>query len=158
LLIDIIILGIPLGCLYSFIIFIVISGQANSFEDMTTVLANPQLTILISFVVLPIVWLYFALFESGTKQATPGKRVLSIKVTDLNGDRISFGRASARYFGCFLYNIPTWFAGWILPIESNAIFQTIWGLLGPFVYLVMLFTKKKQNLHDMISGTLVLEK
>ena len=43
-----------------------------------------------------LVWLYFTLFESGGWQATPGKRLLGLRVTGLSGDRISFGRASGR--------------------------------------------------------------
>ena len=47
-------------------------------------------------------WLYFALFESRGWQATPGKRLLGLRVTDLAGNRISFGRASRRYFSKLL--------------------------------------------------------
>src|SRR5207247_1090702 len=42
-------------------------------------------------------WLYFAILES-TKGATLGKMALGIVVTDMRGNRISFGRASGRYF------------------------------------------------------------
>jgi len=41
-------------------------------------------------------WLYFALFESGRWQATPGKRMLGLRVTNLVGRPVSFGRASGR--------------------------------------------------------------
>lgn len=46
-------------------------------------------------------WPYFAYFESSEKQATPGKMLLGIQVTDLEGQRISFSKASLRYFGKF---------------------------------------------------------
>jgi len=45
------------------------------------------------------VWLYFALMESSGKCASLGKMALGIKVTDLNGNRISFGKATGRFFG-----------------------------------------------------------
>jgi uncharacterized RDD family membrane protein YckC len=37
--------------------------------------------------------------ESSSKQATLGKMALGIIVTDLAGNRISFGKASARFWG-----------------------------------------------------------
>src|SRR5882724_2698513 len=48
---------------------------------------------LMPIVVIVSVWLYYALMESSELQATLGKRALGIKVTDLDGNRISFGRA-----------------------------------------------------------------
>lgn len=81
------------------------------------------------------VWLYNALFESSARQATPGKMALRLIVTDLNGGRISFGRASGRFFG---------------KIVSSLFFY-----MG---FLVALFTKRKQALHDILAGTLVIPK
>ena len=43
-------------------------------------------------------WLYYALMESSGQQGTLGKMALGIKVTDMNGNRITFGRATGRYF------------------------------------------------------------
>lgn len=88
----------------------------------------------IAFIVNAVAgWLYFALFESGRWQATPGKRMLGIRVTDLAGRPISFGRASGRYFGKIL-SILTFYIGFIMA-----------GL-----------TEKKQGLHDKLADTLVL--
>lgn len=78
-------------------------------------------------------WLYAAVFESSAMQATPGKKAIGIKVTDLQGNRISFGRATGRYF-----------AGWI----TNMTF-----FVG---YVMVAFTQKRQSLHDMIAGTVVV--
>lgn len=77
-------------------------------------------------------WLYFALQESSKWQGTVGKRALGLKVVDLEGRRISFGRATGRYFGKFL---------------SSLLY------IG---YLMIFWTKKKQALHDMIASTLVV--
>lgn len=79
-----------------------------------------------------VYWLYGALMESSSRQATLGKMALGIIVTDMNGDRISFGRASGRHFAKFISYI-------IL-------------LIG---FLMAGFTEKKQALHDMIAGCLV---
>jgi len=82
---------------------------------------------------LLIAWLYSALMESGNGQATFGKRAVGLKVTDMNGERISFGRATGRHFGKIL-------SGLIL-------------LIG---YLMMLWDDRKQTLHDKMAGTLVV--
>lgn len=79
-------------------------------------------------------WIYFAAFESSPWQATIGKHFLGLKVVDLTGQRISFWRASARYFLKFL---------------SRLIFY-----IGMFMAF---FTKRKQALHDKFSSTLILD-
>ena len=78
------------------------------------------------------VWLYFAILESSPWQGTVGKKVLGLRVTDLNGNRISFGRATGRFFA---------------KVVSNFTF-----MIG---YIMAGFTAKKQALHDMIAGCLV---
>lgn len=79
-------------------------------------------------------WLYYAYCESSEWQATPGKKVLNLVVTDMNGNRVTFGRASGRFFA-----------------------KMISGLI-PFGigYIMAGFTEKKQALHDMIASCLVL--
>lgn len=80
------------------------------------------------------VWLYYAIMESTKYQGTLGKIILGLKVTDMKGKKISFGRATGRYFA---------------KIISSIIF-----MIG---YLMVAFTEKKQGLHDMIAGCLVLK-
>lgn len=79
-------------------------------------------------------WLYFAILESSDQQATLGKQALGLVVTDMNGEPISFARATGRYFAKFL---------------SGLVF-----LIG---YIMAAFTEKKQALHDMLAGTLVIK-
>jgi uncharacterized RDD family membrane protein YckC len=81
-----------------------------------------------------VAWLYFALLESSSSQATLGKMVLGLKVTGLDGDRITFLRATGRY---------------VAKILSALIL-----LIG---FLMVAFTEKKQGLHDLIAGTLVVK-
>ena len=78
-------------------------------------------------------WIYEASMESSARQATVGKMALALKVTDLEGRRISFARASGRHFAKYI-------SGMIL-------------LIG---YIMAGFTERKQALHDMIAGTLVV--
>ena len=78
-------------------------------------------------------WLYFALQESSAAQATLGKRLLGLRVTDLNGQRISMGRATGRFFG-----------------------KIISGLILCVGFMMAGFTERKQALHDIMAGTLVV--
>ncbi|HUI66542.1 MAG TPA: RDD family protein [Bacteroidota bacterium] len=91
-------------------------------------------TYLISLItILCASWLYYALMESSAKGATLGKLALGLRVTDMNGNRISFARATGRYFG---------------KIVSSMIL-----MIG---YLMAGFTQQKQALHDIMAGCLVI--
>ena len=80
-------------------------------------------------------WLYEAFMLSSGYQATLGKMIFGMKVTDLNGQRISFERATGRHFAKWLSSI-------ILFIG----------------YIMVGFTERKQGLHDMLAGTLVMRR
>ena len=82
---------------------------------------------------MAIGWLYFGLMESGPWQATVGKRALGLVVTDTSGRRISFARATGRYFASFI--------------------STMICYIG---YIMGAFTERKQTLHDMIAETVVI--
>lgn len=84
---------------------------------------------------IPLYWLYFALFESSKWQATPGKLALGIIVVGPNQQRISFLRATGRYFSKILS-----------------------GMIFCIGYIMAGFTSKKQALHDMICETYTLNK
>jgi uncharacterized RDD family membrane protein YckC len=120
------------GLMFTSIIFfgVALGMHSTPFENPFPRFAG--LTWLWSLVVA-VPWLYHALFESSRKQATPGKLACGIKLTDLAGERIGFGRASARYF-----------ASWITSVTF---------LVG---YLTVAFTEKRQSLHDLIARTLVV--
>jgi uncharacterized RDD family membrane protein YckC len=85
-------------------------------------------------ILLILPWLYYAGFESSESMATPGKILLNIKVVDLNGNRISFGRATARHFGKILS-----------------------ALILYIGFIMAGFTKRKQALHDIIAKCLVIK-
>jgi len=87
----------------------------------------------LTMISIVIKWLYYALMESSSKQATIGKLALGLKVTDLYLHPIDFGRASGRYFGKFLS-----------------------GILLCIGYIMAGFTARKQALHDILAGTLVI--
>ncbi|MDR3444267.1 MULTISPECIES: RDD family protein [unclassified Dyella] len=78
-------------------------------------------------------WLYFALCESSAWQGTIGKLALGIRVTDMDGKRIGFGRATGRYFA--------------------KIISAFTLCIG---FLMVAWTQRKQGLHDLLAQTLVL--
>jgi uncharacterized RDD family membrane protein YckC len=91
--------------------------------------------ILISLLSLVVGWLYYALFESSKQGGTLGKMAVNIKVTDYDGERISFGRATGRYFARIITNLTL--------------------LIG---YIMAGFTEKKQALHDILANCVVIKK
>ena len=101
-------------------------------EDFIPLFENMRRVFLI---ILVLEWLYYALLESSAWQATLGKKALGLEVTDLAGVRITFGRATGRYFARYIS------------------FFTLG--IG---YIMAGITAKKQALHDMIAGTLVIRK
>jgi uncharacterized RDD family membrane protein YckC len=80
-------------------------------------------------------WVYSAVMESSPTQGTLGKMALGIKVTDLEGNKIGFGKATGRYFG-----------------------KIISTLILSIGFIMVAFTQKKQGLHDMMAGCLVVNK
>lgn len=77
-------------------------------------------------------WLYEAFLTSSSWQGTIGKKLLHLIVTDEQGNRISFARATGRYFA-----------------------KIISSLILNIGFIMVAFTERKQGLHDMIAGTLV---
>jgi uncharacterized RDD family membrane protein YckC len=124
---DLLLLAVPLGMLgFLFGAFTGIAGSGSGEASASGLIS------LINFVAS---WLYFALMESSSRQATIGKMALGIIVTDLDGNRIGFGRATGRYFAKILSALPF--------------------LIG---YLLAAFNARKQALHDLIARTLVVTK
>ena len=79
-------------------------------------------------------WLYEALLTSSSWQGTVGKRVLRLKVTDEQGNRIGFGRATGRFFAKIVSQLIMWIG-----------------------FIMVAFTDRKRGLHDMMAGTLVMK-
>lgn len=123
--IDGILLYTPFIILFS--VVPILLGEAGADED--AIIAIIYLIFIITW------WLYYTLMESSSKQATLGKMALRIIVTDVEDNRISFGRANARHFS-----------------------KIISGMILYIGFLMVVFTKRKQGLHDMMAGTLVVLK
>jgi uncharacterized RDD family membrane protein YckC len=80
-------------------------------------------------------WLYFAGLEASRQQATPGKRLLGLRVADLSGRRASI--------------IRTTFRNALKPVSAAFL------MIG---FLMAGITARKQALHDMLSGCLILRR
>jgi uncharacterized RDD family membrane protein YckC len=123
--VDSIILGIPVSIILTAVLFAALPESIHT-------AASAAIRFLVSVV---LSWLYYTLLESSRAQATLGKMLLGIVVTDLPGQRISWARANARYWSKYI---------------SAIIFY-----IG---YIMAGFTRRKQALHDMIADTLVVQK
>ena len=98
-------------------------------------LAEPSIQFIFNIIGVIIAWIYYALMECSRMQGTIGKMALGIKVTDLEGNQISFAKATGRHFGKIISSV----------------------ILG-VGYIMVAFTERKQGLHDMMAGCLVVNK
>ncbi len=130
--IDGLVLSLVMTPVYLVVLGIASSGQSSFSRGEMSTGTSCALTALY-LVLMVIVWLYSACFESSGKQATLGKMAMGVKVTDLHGNRISFGRATGRCLG-----------------------KVLSGALMGIGFIMAGFTEKKQGLHDMLAGTVVL--
>ena len=112
---------------------IALNSNENGYSGLA--IDNPAVIIITAVLSFFISWSYFSGLESSPLQATIGKLAAGIYVTDINGVRLSFGKASCRYFG-----------------------KIISGLIICIGFIMAGFTNKKQALHDIMAGCLVLAK
>jgi uncharacterized RDD family membrane protein YckC len=146
-LLDSIIIGIPVTIL-NFVVIFGFIGSTVGFEALmdpnyieTAELTDQEaISLLLGYLVsliisLIITVLYYAGMHASKWQATIGKKLLGLVVTDLKGNRISFWRGLGRYL-------------------AMAFLSSIF-MIG---FIVAAFTEKKQSLHDLIAGTFVLKK
>lgn len=115
---------------------ITIARSESSYEKTAAGIAGIVGTVFMLVMLITILgWLYYALMESSRNQGTLGKMALGLKVTSMQGERISFGRATGRYFG-----------------------KIISGMILMIGYILAGLTEKKQALHDIMAGCLVIRK
>ena len=116
-------------------IFLYIIAFIYGFISRLLFQESPLLHLFVILGIFVIVILYFAGFESSKKQATLGKQAFGIKVTDYDGNRISFGKAILR-----------------------VVVKDVTALMLGIGYLAIIFSEKKQGLYDMVAGTVVVYK
>jgi uncharacterized RDD family membrane protein YckC len=142
-LIDGLILGIPFGLVA--IVMLSLFGGFGLMMRRSTVDPQAAAALLAPMIVwvmfvglffIAVQWLYCAGMESSERQATFGKAAMSLQVADLEGRRLTFGHATGRFFSKIISGL--------IPLGIG--------------YIMAGFTEKKQALHDMIAGSLVLRK
>jgi len=141
-LIDGLILGIPFGIVVIALIFmfgglgVMLHRSQMEPRAAAAFLAPMFMTFFLGMIFFVLLqWLYFAGLESSARQATIGKSVMSLRVTNLEGSRLSFGHATGRFFAKIVSGM--------VPLAIG--------------YIMAAFTERKQALHDLIAGTLVLK-
>jgi uncharacterized RDD family membrane protein YckC len=130
-----------------------------------------QSAIVAAFLTAIATWMYYAFFEAGEKQATPGKIVMKIGVVNTDISRISFMQASRRYawrvvplyatitIG-FVSLYPQMYGGNGGALAAGITFG-IYMIVGALAFigchLLAGFTKRRQAVHDLMSQTLVVK-
>jgi len=122
--------SVVVGFLGAFFIGFILALMGMEIEDM-----EDFFVVLYYILAFGLSWLYFTIMESSKLQATLGKKICNLVVTDSSGNRITFLRANGRFWSKFI---------------SGAIF-----CIG---YIMAAFTEKHQALHDMVAETLVVKK
>lgn len=156
-------LMLPVGCF----IALGLAAYQNAMKgEPTQIRVSAVASVLGQILGFLIEGLYHALMTSSPSQATFGKSMLSIRVTDTEGYGIDFLRAAMREFARTLpMAAPAFiFYGWLWIDRDNAFLYrdlflqiTIFCLIVVFVgHLIQPFTSKRQALHDMLAGTLVV--
>lgn len=97
--------------------------------------SEPGLQLILFLAPILIAWFYYVGFEISDDNATPGKRTLGLRVLNANGTQPGIVRASARYLLHFLSIL----------------------ILG-IGFLMAIWTRKKQTLHDKLAGTVVVRR
>lgn len=136
--IDTVILIILLFLIYIMQLILPVIILINANENSNTSFLKSAFYVskhLVEIFLIIVPWFYSILFESSRVQATIGKLVLGIKVTNLEGKRISLLKACIRYLG--------------------KIFTICTFLIG---FIIVSFTKYRQSLHDYIARTYVINK
>jgi len=118
-------------CVISFVLLMILTLLKFYPQNPNDITLTIHFISLIGFIIL--YFFYFVFPEASPWQATLGKKILGIKVVDTHGHRISIGRSLGR--------------------NVNMALSSITFCVG---FLMCLWTKKEQCLHDMVSGCMVV--
>jgi len=112
-------------------------GRLGAFENMETMGGGAIGGFLaVIYLAYPLVsGIYYVGMESSGTQATLGKMAVGIKVTDAGGRRLGKGQALGRWVSHLLCYLTLYIG-----------------------YIMAGFTQRKRGLHDMVAGTLVVDR
>ncbi|MGE5396779.1 MAG: RDD family protein [Chitinophagales bacterium] len=120
-----------IGVIFSAILAGIFSSSPNSTPNIGDLYI--AISVICTLLFLISHWLYYAIFECSSLRATPGKILFGLAVTNYEGQKITFGRASARFFSSILSS-----------------------LLLCMGFISAAFTPRKQALHDIIARAVVV--
>jgi uncharacterized RDD family membrane protein YckC len=92
-------------------------------------------------------WWYPVFFEASKRGATPGKRILGLRVVQTSGAPITFGQAILRNFLRWIDEMPLWPAAW----TGGMYLPTM-----AFGLAACMATRRFQRLGDLAAGTVVI--
>ncbi len=138
--------GLVVTLINAAIIVILVTIEPTIEPSYYSLVVSPVAIISYSFVVVFLLFIYEIIFLSSSRMATPGKQLLGIKVTDMDGNRISFSCAVLRS----IIKFGLIFVGRIPPVIGCLSWI---NLLNPFL---IVFSEKKQAIHDYIADTVVV--
>jgi len=125
---------------------------------------GPQIERWVFLTVSLPVWFYFTLSERSKLQGTIGKQLLGLQVTDMAGQRISFGRALFRT----MVKLAPWEITHLSLMLPTPLYQEdspkfrpgliVANLLLIIYIALIVLTPRKQSLHDLLARTVVLER
>ncbi|GAB3102484.1 RDD family protein [Lysobacter terrae] len=114
-----------------------VSATLSARSDPSAMMAGAGLFgMLLGMFLIPLAMqaVYYAWMHSSSRQATLGKMAVGIKVTDDDGQAISFSRGIGRYFATIISSLTVGIG-----------------------YIMAGFTERKRALHDMVASTLVVD-
>ncbi|WP_178133212.1 RDD family protein [Vineibacter terrae] len=140
-LIDGFIIGIPMVIVIGIVFATTLSGAMSSGDEQeiaAAAVASAGVFIIVYLLIFVAVWLYEAMMTSSAAGGTIGKRAMGMRVVrGTDGSRLSFGRATGRFFA------KAFITG-IIPFGIG--------------FMMAGFTDRKRALHDMIADTVVIKK
>ncbi len=118
-------------------VFILLGALCMALLEEFNILLSDDLGFLVgvAVIIFTLVWLYHAGLEASVMQGTLGKRLTGIKVINQSGMRCNLGQTSMRF-----------------------ITKLLSALLLGAGFIMIAFTKRKQGLHDIIAGSLVIKR
>jgi uncharacterized RDD family membrane protein YckC len=132
--IDGLVMLVPTAILVGiFAAVVVLTNESMDHEGLPAELVVALVLLVAAMIVVN--WLYEALMTSSPRGATFGKMALGLRIIRFDGNRLSFGRATARHFAKFM----------VTPMVPLAI-----------GYIMAAFTNRKRALHDILADTLVI--
>jgi len=149
----IVVLSLPL-------ILFKLSSQPFNIAMLASPLSNPELGFTLAVcVVVAINWLYHAVMESSPKESTLGKSVFKLRVTDADGARVTFQRATMRHLlkvipsalvVAFFFSIAL-----VTTLNIAIVFKAVVALVSIFLFVLGIVALASPGVHNCLASCIV---